>query len=151
MVRAVSTRATPAGDQGQVDDDGLVVAVDPLVDDLPEQERVDDAHHRLDDHDDEEQRQDSTVGPGETEHPAGRALGDVLFGDRVVPAERAHDAAVTAHAPAASTPVESTHAHGRATFVVVPSTISIGPYSSPTGSGSLAGMAGLSPPSHAHR
>ena len=103
MVSPVSAKATPAGHQGQADDQGLVVVDDPVVDDRAEQQRVDDPDDGVDDHQHQEPGQDLPVGRGEAEHPPGGALGHVLLGDRIVAPHGAHDPAELATA--------ATHAH----------------------------------------
>ena len=95
------------GDQGQRDDQPLVVPEDAVVDDVPEDERVGHPDHRVDHDQHHEEDEDVAVLESEFQHPLGGALGDGLLDDVGVPA---HLAQGSAERPAAAgTPSSSVH------------------------------------------
>ena len=99
MERPASDSGQAPGDQGQGDDQPLVVPEDAVVDDVPEDERVDHPDHRVDHDQHHEEDEDVAVRAAEFQHPLGGALGDGLLDDVGVPA---HLAQGSAERPAAA-------------------------------------------------
>ncbi len=100
----------PTGEEGQADDQVGVVVTDPIVDQGPEDERVDRADCCVEYDHGEEHGQDLPVADGERHHAPCRALLHPVLQDGPVPSERAHAGEGTA-APA--THGMAGHAHQR--------------------------------------
>ena len=99
-----------AGEAGQPDDQVGVVLLDAVVDEGPQDQRVDGADHRVEHDHGQEHGQDPLVGDGEGHHAPRRALLHAVLQDGPIPPERPH----AGHGAAAPTTHGVTrHAHQR--------------------------------------